>query len=149
MFAEAEGVRVRRLAIKLGFLAFALSIGLWLGYYVTAPRAGVGVSREQAGISKLPADARNVSYYFLPPVAYYEFDTSEAGFEEWAGRWGLDWKDRREGAISSIIWNHAAGRPGEVWIADGVKYGWWEGDAVWSLNYDRRAGRAYCSGHYR
>lgn len=140
---------VRRLAVKLGFLAFALSICLWSGYNATTPRAAVGVSREQAGISKLPADARNVSYYFLPPASYYEFDTNEAGFEEWAGRWGLAWKDRREGAISAITWDHAAGRRGEVWIPDGVGYGWCEGDAVWSLSYDRRAGRAYCSGNYR
>lgn len=140
---------MRRLAVKLGFIAFAGSIGLWLGYNVTTPNAGVGVSPERAGISKLPADARNVSYYFLPPVAYYEFDTSEAGFEEWAGRWGLAWKARSEGAVSVLTWDHTSSRPVEVWIANGIEYRWWQGDVVWSLSYDRRAGRAYCSGNYR
>jgi hypothetical protein len=123
--------------------------GSWLANEALTPRAGVGVSRDAAPIRRLPANARNITYSIRPPAAHYEFDTDEAGFEEWAGKWRLAWKDRGEGPRTVVVWDHAAGRRAEVLIPDGVSYGWWEGDAGWFLTYDRRAGRAYCSGNSR
>jgi hypothetical protein len=84
-----------------------------------------------------------------PPASHYEFDTDEAGFEEWAGKWRLAWKDQGEGPRTVVVWDHALGHRAEVPIPDGVSYGWWEGDAGWFLANDRRAGRAYCSGNSR
>src|SRR5262249_5425327 len=107
--------------------AASAAAGLWLGREMTTPRAGVGVPRSEAPISRLPANARNVAYYLLPPVAYYEFDTDEAGFEEWGGRWRLAREERGEGPRTAVIWAHAAGRRGEVQIPDRVACGWWEG----------------------
>ncbi len=137
--------------IRLWVIIVAVSAagGTWLARETITPKAGIGVSRDEAPIRRLPANARNVTYYLAPPVSYYEFDTDEAGFEEWATGWGLAWKDRTEGTRTAVVWDHAAKQRGEVHIANGVGYGWWEGDAVWSLTYDRRAGRAYCSGNYR
>jgi hypothetical protein len=143
-------VAVRRWPpVWLMVTAVSAVLGLWLGNEMLTPKAGVGVPRDQAPISRLPANARNVTYYLRPPVAYYEFDTDEAGFEEWVGKWQLAWKDRGEGSLTAIIWDHDAGRRGEVTIQDGIGYGWWEADAGWFLTYDRRTGRAYCSGNYR
>jgi hypothetical protein len=130
-------------------VAAAAGAGTWMAHELLTPKAGIAVPRDAAPIHRLPANARNVTYYILPPVSYYEFDTDEAGFEEWAGQWGLAWKDRGEGPRTAVTWDHAAGRRGEVVIPDGVGYGWWQGDAGWFLTYDRRSGRAYSSGNYR
>jgi hypothetical protein len=141
---------VRRWAwVWLIVVAASAAAGVWLGRVMTTPQAGVGVPRHAAPISRPPANARNVTYYLLPPAAYYEFDTDEAGFEDWAGKWRLAWKERGEGPRTAITWDHAAGQRGEVQIQDGIGCGWWEGDAGWFLTYDRRTGRAYCSGNYR
>jgi len=123
--------------------------GTWLAYEVLTPRAGVGVPRDAAPIRKLPRNARNVTYYLRPPAAYYEFDTDEAGFLEWVGMWGLAWKDKGDGPRHVVTWDHAAGRPGEVQVPDGLSYGWWQADAGWFLTFDQRTGRAYCSGTSR
>jgi hypothetical protein len=61
----------------------------------------------------------------------------------------LPWNDHGEGPRLVVTWDHAAGQRGEVQVQDGLSYGWWEGDAGWFLTYDRRNGRAYCSGNYR
>ena len=108
------------------------------------PQSGIRVARDAAPLRGMPAKAGNITYYLRPPASYYEFDTDEAGFEEWAGGW-----ERVEGRRFVVVCDHAAGRPGEVELADGVGYYWAHEDAGWSLTYDRRAGRAYCSGHYR
>jgi hypothetical protein len=129
-------------------VAAGAAAGTWLGHELLTPKAGVGVSRGAAPISRLPANARNITYYLRPPASYYEFDTDEASFEEWAGTWRLDW-ERGAGPQFVVVWDHASGRPGEVDIRDGVRYAWSKQDAGWSLTYDRRTGRAYCSGTYR
>jgi hypothetical protein len=129
--------------------AVGAAVGAWLAGELLTPKAGVRVPRAAAPIRALPANARNVTYYILPPAMYYEFDTDEPGFEDWVGGWGLAWKDRGQGPRFVVTWDHAAGRRGEVHVEDGVSYGWWEGDAGWFLTYDRRRGRAYCSGNYR
>jgi hypothetical protein len=123
--------------------------GIWLASEALTPKSGVGVSRDVAPIRELPANARNITYYIRPPASYYEFDTDEAGFEEWVGRWHLAWKDRNQGPRTVVTWDHQAGRPGEVLVEDAISYGWWEADAGWFLTYDHRSGRAYCSGNYR
>jgi hypothetical protein len=140
---------VRRWVGVLVFVAASAGVGAWLAGEAVTPKAGVGVAPDAAPIGRLPANARNVTYYLRPPVSYYEFDTDEAGFAEWAANWRLAWKERGAGPRSVAVWDHEAGRRGEVEIQDGVGCGWWEGDAVWSLAYDRRTGRAYCSGSYR
>jgi hypothetical protein len=130
-------------------VAAGATVWVWLANEALTPKSGVRVARDAAPISKLPANARNVTYYLRAPAAYYEFDTDEPGFEEWAGKWRLAWKDRSEGPRTVVTWDHAVGRRGEILIEDGVSYGWWEADAGWFLTYDRRSGRAYCSGSYR
>ena len=139
----------RRLLMWGMVVAVGSAAGAWLGYEMLTPKSGVGVSRDAAPIRRMPANASNVAYHLRAPAAYYEFDTDEAGFEEWAANWRLDWKGRSEGPRSVIVWDHAAGRPGETQIEDGVSYGWWKDDAGWFLTYDRSTGRAYCSGNYR
>ena len=62
-----------------------------------------------------------------------DFDTDQAGFEEWVGKWRLAGKDRGEGPRTVVTWHHAAGRRAEVLIQDGVGCGWWEGDAGWFI----------------
>ena len=140
---------MRRWLLYCVILVTSAAGGTWLAHEMLTPKAGVGVSREEAPIRWLPANARNITYYLRPPAAYYEFDTDEAGFEEWVGKWGLPWKDRSEGPRTVVTWDHTAGQRGEVQVEDGVSCGWWEGDAGWFLTYDRRAKRAYCSGNYR
>jgi hypothetical protein len=45
-------------------------------------KVGLRRSREEVPISRLPANARNVTYYLRAPEADYEFDTNEAGYTE-------------------------------------------------------------------
>ncbi len=138
----------RRLRRWLIVAAVSTAGGLWLSQTLLTPEAGIGVARNAAPIRGLPANARNVTYFLRPPASYYEFDTDEAGFEDWAAGWELAWQ-RVEGRRWAVVWDHAAGRPGEAEVPDGVGYDWAKEDAGWSLTFDRRAGRAYCSGHYR
>jgi hypothetical protein len=140
---------LRRFAPGLGIVLASGVVGTWLGYELLTPKAGVGVSREDAPLSNLPQDARNVTYYLRPPASYYEFDTSEDGFREFVVAWGLPWKEVKEGPGSAVVWDHRLGERGDEAIADGIFYGWWEADATRSLAYDRRTGRAYCSGTTR
>ncbi|MGL6072659.1 MAG: hypothetical protein ACRC8S_00730 [Fimbriiglobus sp.] len=132
----------------LVFIVVSVVGGLWLANELIAPKAGIRVSREDAPVRKLPANARNVTYYVRQPASYYEFDTDEAGFEEWAAGWGLAWQ-RIEGLRFVRVWDHVSGKLGEVELADTVGYAWSHLDAGWSITYDRSTGRAYCSGHYR
>jgi hypothetical protein len=122
--------------------------GLWLAHTMMSPRSGIRVSRDEASMSRLPANASNITFYIRAPASYYEFDTDQAGFEEWAGMWSLPW-ERSDGQKWVVVWDHAKMKIGEVEVEDGVRYSWAKQDAGWSLTFDRRTRRAYCSGHYR
>lgn len=106
------------------------------------------MSRDDAPSLRLPANARNINYCVRSPASYYDFDTTEAGFAEFAGNWRLPW-NKTEGQGYASTWNHATNSLDDVRIGDGIYFGWSKDDANWWLAYDRKTGRAYCSGTYR
>lgn len=67
----------RSLPAYLGYALFATIVVLVSFPFVwwqLEPRTGVGVSRDEAPVSGLPANARNVTYYIRPPAKYFEFE---------------------------------------------------------------------------
>ena len=139
---------VRRRLPELVVLPLGLLVGSWC-MWSTRTRDGVGVGRADAPVRGLPTDATDCNYHLAPPASYCDFRTSEAGFVEFAAAWDLPF-DRRDGGPGlAHRWDHAAGRVAEVEIADGVFFAWAKMDASRGLAFDRRTGRAYCSGSYR
>ena len=112
------------------------------------------ISRQDTWL-KLPNDASNISHFrpgTLGPITYYEFDTSEKSFVEWAS------KKRRVKPIPAAApfrirrypaYGPDADERSTVMIPNGLLYQWTEEDRGSHYAYDRDSGRAYCWSHTR
>ena len=116
--------------------------------------SGTNVSRADAPISRLPDDARNVSYFIsgaLGPCRLYEFDTDEDSFHEWARTYSVNLEtDGYCRILRYTAYLHGPETAHYADINDGILYTRVDGrDSGINIAYDRKAGRAYFFYHSR
>jgi hypothetical protein len=135
-----------RMAV-IGVTVVACGFGCWWGVFaITEPQLGINVSRDEAPIRDLPAEAHRVSYRvggaMDPAPITYEFSTSEASFRVWADANG--WR-LQEGSTSMVRFDSS-----RATINRGLFLHKSTGpDSGWHVAYDLDVGRAYYYAHSR
>lgn len=111
-------------------------------------RVGYNVSRSEAPIEGLPADATNISY-FLPgafgPNTFYEFNTSEESFLEWVQSYER-LKPVEQGphkVYRCNCYSPNGDDTRETTIVNGYLYEWFEEDRGKCIAFDKDTSRAY------
>ena len=116
-------------------------------------RIGTSATPDGTPLDDLPSDATNISWNIsgaFGPNAAYEFDTSEAGYQQWVENFnateliGPDF-----GPDRSLVYNHATKSFNFREIDNAIIYAWSEEDRGLYLVYDQDAGRAYYYWHGR
>lgn len=145
--------------LTLLFLAIG---GMW--WSDTHPDTGVNVP----SVGWLPESASNVSFYRTYSWTAYEFDIDEAGFREWARRFGgelepfsdgcrierYSWREFCRSQASTTVDGDAyyeEERKHYAYVRNGLCYRYINernGGGV-HVVYDRDAGRAYCQSNPR
>jgi hypothetical protein len=114
-------------------------------------QSGYHVSRENAPIANLPADATEIDYYLygiLGPSTQYSFNTSEPSFLEWVKQFKhVKPVEKLRFSVSDYV--DLTGARVDVDIVNGYFFEYSFEDSGTHIAYDKDTGRVYYFDHSR
>lgn len=135
-------------------LVCAAATVCWVAILVLGlrPDSGQGVTPDKCPFVRLPENAANVDYYWIPlgPWRYAQFDVPYNSFDVWRRA------VQREGSQGPVtgsmqvhIYNFDTQGGDDIKITNGEAYHWNKEDQGLHLTYDHDTGRAYYFEHTR